>query len=53
MTSAASWSPALKTSSGSEEAGWTERLSLEAAAELYFDWPVWARPAQLPPDGDW
>jgi phage terminase large subunit-like protein len=43
----------LKSSSASEEEGWVKALSLSAAADLYFDWPIWARSAQLPPDGDW
>jgi len=53
MTSAASSSPVLKSSSAAEEAGWAEQLSEEAAAELYFNWRVWARDKQLPPPGDW
>ena len=28
-------------------------LDEATAAELYFDWPRWARPEQLPPEGDW
>lgn len=28
-------------------------LSQEAAATLLHDWQLWARDAQLPPDGDW
>lgn len=28
-------------------------MSPKRAAELYFDWSNWARPAQLPPEGDW
>jgi phage terminase large subunit-like protein len=28
-------------------------LTDEEAAALIFDWPKWARPAQLLPDGDW
>jgi phage terminase large subunit-like protein len=43
----------LKNSSETEEAAWAARLSLEACANLYFDWSRWAREAQLPPSGDW
>ena len=53
MTSAASWSSGLLNSSAAEEDGWAGRLSPAAAAELYFDWPLWARLAQLPPEGEW
>ena len=28
-------------------------LSDEELARLKYDWPLWARPNQLPPDGDW
>lgn len=28
-------------------------LDDEEIEELTFDWPLWARPAQLPPAGDW
>ena len=28
-------------------------LDEATAAGLYFDWPRWARPEQLPPEGDW
>ena len=28
-------------------------LTAEEAAELYYDWTLWARPDQLPPPGDW
>jgi len=30
-----------------------QRLDEEAAADLLFDWPSWARAEQLPPPGDW
>ena len=29
------------------------RLDDAELAELAFDWPLWARPEQLPPPGDW
>src|SRR6185312_3340576 len=28
-------------------------LPPSAAEALLYDWPFWARPEQLPPDGDW
>ena len=28
-------------------------LTPEAAEALEWDWPTWARPSQVPPDGDW
>ena len=28
-------------------------LTEEEAADLVYDWALWARPAQLPPPGDW
>jgi hypothetical protein len=31
----------------------TAALSPAAAHALLYDWPFWARPAQLPPQGDW
>jgi phage terminase large subunit-like protein len=29
------------------------RLTDEEAAELYYDWSLWARPDQIAPEGDW
>ena len=29
------------------------RLTAEEAAELYYDWSLWARPDQIAPEGDW
>jgi phage terminase large subunit-like protein len=29
------------------------QMSPEEAEEIYFDWSVWGRPDQQPPDGDW
>jgi phage terminase large subunit-like protein len=28
-------------------------LTAEEAAELYYDWSLWARPDQIAPEGDW
>ncbi|MEP7241649.1 MAG: terminase family protein [Devosia sp.] len=28
-------------------------MSQAQCGEVYFNWPLWARPAQLPPQGDW
>jgi len=28
-------------------------LSRAEARALLYDWPFWARPAQLPPQGNW
>ena len=28
-------------------------LSQAEARALLYDWPFWARPSQLPPEGDW
>lgn len=30
-----------------------DSLTDDEAARLAYDWPVWARPEQLPPPGDW
>ncbi len=43
----------MKSSSETEEGGWAAGLTLRSCADLYFDWSRWARPAQLPPAGDW
>ena len=43
----------MKSSSETEEGGWAAGLTLRSCADLYFDWSRWARPAQLPPPGDW
>ncbi|HXT08896.1 MAG TPA: terminase family protein [Roseiarcus sp.] len=29
------------------------RLTAQEAAELYYDWSLWARPDQIAPEGDW
>ena len=29
------------------------RLTAEEAAEIYYDWSLWARPDQIAPEGDW
>ena len=43
----------MPNSSAIEEADWARTLSERACAAIYFDWPLWARTAQLPPPGDW
>ncbi len=43
----------MPSSSATEEARWAGRLSLAQCAALYYDWPTWARDAQLPPPGEW
>src|SRR5947209_12347688 len=30
-----------------------DEFSTAELSALEFDWPYWARPKQLPPDGDW
>lgn len=54
--------PKLGTRSLAESMSWlsdAERaelmasLSEQEARDLLFDWPVWARPDQLPPPGNW
>ena len=36
-----------------ERQEWLSQLSTEQLAGLKHDWRFWARPGQLPPDGDW
>lgn len=36
-----------------ERKGVYERLTEEQAKAMRYDWSVWARPDQLPPEGDW
>jgi phage terminase large subunit-like protein len=36
-----------------ERQEWLAQLSTEQLAGLKYDWRFWARPGQLPPDGDW
>ena len=43
----------MPNSSATDEARWAGKLSPAQAADLFYDWPVWARDAQLPPPGDW
>jgi phage terminase large subunit-like protein len=33
--------------------GFLDQLSLEEVEALYWHWPFWARPDQLPPESDW
>jgi phage terminase large subunit-like protein len=42
----------LNVSSAADD-GLVARLSEETASEQFYDWPTWARPEQLPPEGDW
>lgn len=50
-------SPTVSTSCGKNDlpAGeaLVDQLSEETVLSLYHDWPLWARPEQLPPSGDW
>ncbi len=39
--------------SPAERARRIARLTAEEAAELYYDWSLWARPDQRAPEGDW
>lgn len=44
----------MPNSSGAEEeAAWAAKLPIEECARIYYDWQKWARPSQLPPNGDW
>ena len=43
----------MPKSNATDEARWAGKLSPTQAADLFYDWPVWARDAQLPPPGDW
>lgn len=36
-----------------EREDWLKSLTTEQKAKLKFDWKFWARPNQLPPEGDW
>jgi phage terminase large subunit-like protein len=39
---------------GAERAAWLNKLTEQEADLLWYDWArFWARPAQLPPPGDW
>jgi phage terminase large subunit-like protein len=40
-------------SSGATDAELVAATSDEVVGDIYFDWSRWARPAQLPPPGDW
>ena len=48
-------SPAQLLASLSEEEKqeWLRSLTPEQMAELKWHWPFWARPNQIPPEGDW
>jgi len=43
----------LNTSSAAEPERDLHRLDEPAAGDLLYDWPLWARPDQLAPSGDW
>ena len=43
----------LASLSEQERQEWLAQLSTEQLASLKYDWRFWARPGQLPPDGDW
>jgi len=43
----------LASLSEQERQEWLSQLSTEQLAGLKHDWRFWARPGQLPPDGDW
>ena len=50
---AASLAERARELSGDELRAWIAELSQDEARALLYDWTFWARPAQLPPDGDW
>lgn len=43
----------LASLSEQEQLEWLTRLSVEQRAALKYRWEFWARPDQLPPEGDW
>jgi phage terminase large subunit-like protein len=43
----------LASLSEQERQAWLAQLSTEQLASLKYDWGFWARPGQLPPDGNW
>lgn len=43
----------LASLSPAERLRWLENLSEEEIAALEFEWPFWARPAQIAPAGEW
>jgi phage terminase large subunit-like protein len=48
--SLASW---VRSWPKAKKAKWLESLSPDEALALEYEWRFWARPEQLPPDGDW
>lgn len=50
MQSLASW---LAEQSLEEQQKWLSSLTDEQKAELKYNWEFWARPNQLPPEGNW
>lgn len=53
MTEQISPAEALAALSDKEREEWLAGLSDEAKANLKWHWPLWARPNQLAPEGDW
>ena len=51
MTTASPIERAIQAAGGPE--AFLERLSSQDKEALLFRWPLWARPSQLPPSGDW
>jgi phage terminase large subunit-like protein len=43
----------LLAMTSTERARILARLNAEEAAELYYDWSLWRRPDQQPPESDW
>lgn len=53
MSAIASPAASLASLSATERAAILADLSDDECTALEFDWPFWARPNQLPPEGDW
>lgn len=53
MLESASWRKSLLSLAPEARAKAIRSLSEEEAQALLFDWPAWARPEQLEPEGDW
>jgi phage terminase large subunit-like protein len=43
----------LRSLSPEQRSRFLKSLTKDEALGLLYDWPFWARPNQLPPDGDW
>ena len=50
---AAEWKACVRHASPQQIDRFLGQMSREEAATLLFDWPLWARPKQLPPAGNW